>query len=326
MDNLLIIGGAGYIGRVLINRLNKSDFKIYCFDSLIYSQEKPKNSENFHFIQGDITNKNDFKKIREKKFDYIILLAGLVGDPITKKFPQLSKEINIKGVKNAINYYYKSAAKKLIFVSTCSNYGIVNKKNLANEKHKLNPKSIYAKQKVEIEKFLIKRKNLKKPYVILRFATAFGFSPRMRYDLTINEFLRDLITEKKLTVYDSDTFRPYCDIQDFAKVINLVIKNNDKQILNQIFNVGSNKNNFSKKKIVKSILKFFSNKNIEIKYLNKSVDPRNYKVDFTKINRYFNINFTSFKTSLNRTFREILNHTKKYKNKKKFGNYIIKKN
>ena len=79
----------------------------------------------------------------------------------------------------------------------------------------------------------------------------------MRYDLTINEFFRDMIIDKQLTIYDSETFRPYCDIEDFAKVIDLIIKNQDKRSLNQIYNVGSNKNNFSKKKIVKQLLNFF---------------------------------------------------------------------
>ena len=74
----------------------------------------------------------------------------------------------------------------------------------------------------------------------------------MRYDLTINEFFRDMIIDKQLTIYDSETFRPYCDIEDFAKVIDLIIKNQDKRSLNQIYNVGSNKNNFSKKKNCKT--------------------------------------------------------------------------
>ena len=324
MKKILIIGGAGYIGRVLINKFSKSNLKVYSFDNYIYNQEKTQSSKNIHFIKGDMTNTRDIEKLKKLEFDCIVLLAGLVGDPITKKYSHLSKKINIKGVKNIINFYYRSEAKKLVFVSTCSNYGIVNKKILANEKYKLNPQSFYAKQKVEIEKFLIKRKNFKKPYVILRFATAFGFSPRMRYDLTINEFFRDMIKDKQLTIYDSETFRPYCDIEDFAKVIDLIIKNKDKRSLNQIYNVGSNKNNFSKKKIVKQLLNFFKKESIHIEYLNKSVDPRNYKVDFKKINKNFKINFTPFNVSLKKTYNSILKHTKKNNEKNRFGNYKIK--
>ena len=121
-----------------------------------------------------------------------------MGDPITKKYNKLSKSINEKGLKNLINNLNGLNIKKVIFVSTCSNYGLSKTKRKLNEKSKLNPVSIYARSKIKIEKFLINKKNkVDFSATILRFATAFGLSPRMRFDLTVNEFTRDLYLKKK---------------------------------------------------------------------------------------------------------------------------------
>ena len=127
-----------------------------------------------------------------RDIDCVIILGGLVGDPITKKYPNLSKKINFDYTKKMINFFSKKEL-KLIFVSTCSNYGFVKSKKKITERHSLNPLSLYAKFKVDIEKYIISLKGkTKMSPTILRFATAFGFSLRMRYDLTVNEFIREL--------------------------------------------------------------------------------------------------------------------------------------
>ena len=110
------------------------------------------------------------------------MLAGLVGDPVTKKYSNISKKINDIGILNLIKKFQKfKNFKKFIFISTCSNYGLVKKKIKIKENYKLAPLSLYAKSKVKIEKFLMKKNNFKP--TILRFATTFGYSERMRYDL-----------------------------------------------------------------------------------------------------------------------------------------------
>ena len=209
-----------------------------------------------------------------------------MGDPITKKYPKSSKEINLEGVKKVINFYYKSKIKKILFISTCSNYGVISKDIFAKENYKLNPKSLYAKHKVNIEKYLISKKNVKKPYVILRFSTAYGTSERMRFDLTVNQFVKDLFFGKKIEVYDADTFRPYCYTSDFAKIIIKLIKNKDKTI-NQIYNIGSNDNNFSKRMIVNKISKFFKKR---YKISRRKKDPRNYKLTLENLRGILNLN------------------------------------
>ncbi len=319
IKNILIIGGEGYIGNALYEYFSKKNFSLISFDNLIYNQKnKKKNSNKYKFIKGDIRKNRDLKKIYKKKYDAIVFLAGLVGDPITNKYKKLSIDINEKATKKVIKQIYeKGTSKKFIFVSTCSNYGISKSKYLT-ENHKLKPLSPYAKSKVKIEKFILKlkKKNNFNP-TILRFATAFGYSNRMRYDLTVNQFTKDLFIKKYLEIYDFNTWRPYCHVKDFARLIELVILSKKDLTAYEVFNAGSNKNNFTKKKIGMKIKKLIGGKII---YLKKSQDKRNYVVDFSKVKKIL-----KFKPRFSIEFgiREILSKIKIRASFKNLGNYKI---
>ena len=296
---------------------------VISIDNLIYKQNKPKNKKNFKFFKINLKEKKKISKII-KKNDIVVILAGLVGDPITKKYPRQSKKINEEYLLNSIKIFIKNNVKNIIFVSTCSNYGISKNNQLVNEKSKLNPISLYAKSKIKVEKYLekISKKNNSK-ITILRFATAFGLSKRMRFDLTINQFVREIYLKNKLEVYDAQTWRPYCHVNDFALVINKII-NYPKLKFFDIFNVGTNKNNFTKKAIVNKIGKYLNIKNV--KFTNKSQDLRNYKVDFSKI--YYQLGFKPIYT-IEFGIKEIIgkmkkNHFRTLKRSKDFyGNYKI---
>ena len=211
-----------------------------------------------------------------------MLLAGLVGDPITKKYPEYSNEINFKGIQNLIDVILKNKVKKFIFISTCSNYGLIKEKELATENFKLDPKSLYAKQKVEAEKYIMKFKKKTDSIVsILRFATAFGVSERMRFDLTVNEFVMNLHFGKKLLVYDPDTWRPYCHVIDFARLIEIVLNSANSLINFETFNAGGDFNNCTKRMLVDKIKNYYESPKIE--FQQKGPDPRNYRVDFSKV-------------------------------------------
>ncbi len=325
---ILLIGGEGYIGNVVALSLLNQNYKITSIDNLIYSNYdniiSKKFNSNYSFINADINNISVMDE-NIKKHEVIILLAGLVGDPITKKYPKQSDIINLKGVKNIINICEQNS-KKLIFVSTCSNYGLINHDEIADEKHILKPLSLYAKAKVEVEEFIMKKKisNKFKP-TILRFATAFGISPRMRFDLTVNQFTRELFLSKRLDVFDADTWRPYCHVKDFASLIEKVIQVDESKVAWEIFNAGGNENNATKRTIINKISKFL--KNINVNFLENDVDPRNYKVEFSKVN-----NLLDFKPkySIEYGIEEIIKSMQSgmYKeevnnNVNKFGNYEI---
>jgi nucleoside-diphosphate-sugar epimerase len=326
-NKILVIGSQGYIGVVLTDYLCKKAYKVIGVDNFIYNQKKINfYNKNYKFINCDLRDKDEIYKLISK-VSYVVILAGLVGDPITKKYPKLAHDINYKGIKNIIKICSKSKIKKLIFVSTCSNYGITKGDKLLKENHVLKPISLYAKQKVKIERFLLKNK-FNFSITILRFATAFGLSPRMRFDLTVNEFIKDAFFKKQLEIYEPNTYRPYCHIKDFCRIIDLVLKKKLNDLEKEVFNCGSNNNNYSKIQIARILKKRFKSLKIVI---NKNVkDKRNYKVDFRKIKKV--LKFRP-KYSVNYGVSEIINFLKKNVdskldenvNNKKFGNYLIKK-
>lgn len=325
--NTLIIGSQGYIGSVLTDYLLKKNYQVIGVDNLIYNQKKINfYNRNYKFFNYDLREEKKLHKLISKAY-HIVILAGLVGDPITKKYPKLAHDINYKGIKNIIKLCKNNKIKKLIFISTCSNYGIAKSDKLLKENYALKPISLYAKQKVKIEKFLLKNK-FKFSVTILRFATAFGLSPRMRFDLTVNEFVKDSFFKRQLEIYEPNTYRPYCHIKDFCKIIYLVLKNKSTDLDKQVFNCGSNNNNYSKIEIARILKKRF--KNLKIVFNRNINDKRNYRVDFSKIKKI--LKYKS-KFNLNYGISEIVNFLKNNKdtklckniNNKKFGNYIINK-
>ena len=328
MKKIVILGGSGYVGTAIISFFLAKKTKVINLDNLIYRQNNKfsfSKNNNYEFIAYDLRSKN-FDSGILKDADTLVLLASLVGDPISNKYKKATKAINITATKKFIDKSIKLGVKKLIFVSTCSNYGLIEKNLAAKENYKLNPLSPYAKSKVEIEKYLIKKesKQLNTKIFILRFATAFGFSERMRFDLTVNEFIKTIMQKKKLIIYDENTWRPYCHVKDFARLIYKIFLSSNKTKM-EVLNVGENKNNATKLTILKKILKYLPYKNLEFKKIGK--DKRNYIVNFDKVKKKYNFNCSM---NINDGIKEIIQKIKKNKNfylseknKFKFGNYFI---
>ena len=285
MAKILILGGVGYVGSVLSSHFLNRKHVVVVIDNFIYDNQHSITEHikhpNYSVIKGDFSDRSLLDK-ESKNVDYVLILAGLVGDPITKKYPKTSKEINDFSIKKCIDYFDDKPIEKLIFVSTCSNYGLIPEGQFADEEFTLNPLSLYAKAKVSNEKYLMGKKG-KVNYsgVILRFATAFGISPRMRFDLTVSEFTRDLYFGETLVVFDEHTWRPYCHVKDFARLIEIVFNAQRNKIDFQIFNSGGDENNFTKKMIVDCISSKI--KGAKIEYNQNDSDPRNYKVNFNKV-------------------------------------------
>jgi nucleoside-diphosphate-sugar epimerase len=327
-NKILIIGGGGYIGLAITEYFLKKKYEVICYDNFLYNHKKYckkfLKDSNFTLIDDELKN---FKKYNQilNKFKNIIVLASVVGDPISKKYPVLSREINVKQTKKFINQIASRTIDKFIFVSTCSNYGIINENDLADEKFKLNPKSIYAKNKVEVERYLSSiKKRLKAEITVLRFATAFGISPRMRFDLTVNEFVREIFLKNKLMVFDPYTWRPYCHVKDFSKILELVLFKKIKRKKFEIFNAGSSKNNYTKYMVLKEIKKLFKKPNIIIK--KNDVDPRNYRVNFEKLKKMYNFKPSiSLKMGIKEIYQSLKkkNFLKRNKYPDKLGNYKI---
>ena len=285
MKNILLIGGAGYVGTVLSSHFLKKGYKVTVLDNFIYDHQFSIQSymgdPYYTFIYGDICNTEDLGKAAKGITD-VILLSGLVGDPITKKYPKESEAINDIGVKNCIDFFNQKGIDKLVFISTCSNYGLIKENEVADENFELTPLSLYAKAKVSNEQYLLDNKG-KVDYtgVVLRFATAFGLSPRMRFDLSVSEFTRDIFFGEELLVFDEHTWRPYCHVRDFAQLLDIVINTESPRVAFEVFNAGGDANNYTKKMIVDEILKYIPTG--KVKYGTHGSDPRNYKVSFAKV-------------------------------------------
>ncbi|MBN1183235.1 MAG: NAD(P)-dependent oxidoreductase [Bacteroidales bacterium] len=287
MKNVLLIGGAGYIGTVLTSHFLARGYRITVLDNFTYNNQFAVlpflGEKGFRLISGDMNNPSLLEEA-SKGVEDVVLLAGLVGDPITKKYPIESGLINEKGVRHCMDYFTDKEISKMIFVSTCSNYGSIKENEMADENFRLNPLSLYAKAKVSNERYLLDKKgNANYAGVILRFATAFGPSPRMRFDLTVSEFVRDLFFGRELVVFDENTWRPYCHVRDFARLIELVLNSDNATVGYEVFNAGGEVNNCTKKMIVESILEIIPNG--MVKYTDNGGDPRNYRVSFEKVKK-----------------------------------------
>lgn len=328
MNNILLIGGAGYVGTVITSHFLKLGFKVRVLDNFVYRNQESIQAylgdENYEFVYGDLSDINVLSQASEG-IRNVVILGGLVGDPITKKYPEASNKINDIGVQNCIDFFDDKEIDRLIFISTCSNYGLIKEDELADENFELNPLSLYAKAKVAAELHLMSKKG-KVQYTgtVLRFATAFGLSPRMRFDLSVSEFVRDLYFGEELLVFDEHTWRPYCHVRDFARLIDLVINANNDKVYFEVFNAGGEINNFTKKMIVDTIASYIPD--AKIKFGANGSDPRNYKVSFKKVKE--TLGFEP-KYTVKDGIEELINAFKigiyndSLENKDRYGNYTI---
>lgn len=289
---ILVIGGAGYIGSVLVRKLMAEGYKVRVLDKLIYDNGSVLydflENRNFSFVYGDFGDSEVLSSALKNVTD-VILLAALVGDPICKKYPELTRITNINSPKKLFDQMNGRGINKFIFTSTCSNYGLRTDDSPADEDSELNPQSLYAESKVEFEKHILDSLDgIDFSPVIMRLSTAFGMSGRMRFDLTVSEFTRELALGKELVVYDENTWRPYCNVSDISDALIQIIGSPGRKVSGQVFNVGSDNNNYTKKMILDLIVKYVQNSRII--YKEGGTDPRNYRVSFNKINKILDFN------------------------------------
>jgi nucleoside-diphosphate-sugar epimerase len=284
MKKILITGAAGYIGSVLCRQLLEKDYRVRGLDALFFGGESLigiYNQPNFEFIKGDIRDKKTIQKALEGVTG-IVHLAAIVGDPACSKQPELARQINWEAAKELLAEAIKGKVKQFVFASTCSNYGKIKKDSFVTEESELNPISLYAELKVKFEKHLL-ASEIRQDFspTVLRFATVYGISPRMRFDLTVNEFIREVTFSRELKIYGAQFWRPYCHVEDLARACVKVLESPAAKVRRKIFNVGDTNENYQKKMIAGEILKLVPHAVIE--YIHKEEDPRDYRVDFSKI-------------------------------------------
>ena len=306
LKTILVTGGAGYIGSVLTHKLVKLGYNVRIIDSLIYGKDGisdliSKNS--IELINKDIRDEKILDRV-VKNIDCVIHLAAIVGDPLCKKIPVAAKQINEDATKKLVNISKKQGVKRFIFASTCSNYGSAS--TIVDENSPIQSLSLYSKTKVNSENFILNTKNSSFEPCILRFATAHGLSPRMRFDLLLQEFLRDAILDKKIRIYGPNFWRPLAHVDDISNACIAALKSPSDIISGEIYNVGHTRENYTKKMLAEIIQEFVPSTEIEI--TGSKTDLRTYKVSFDKIKN--NLKFISKKTIRN-SIQDILSKIEK---------------
>ena len=280
----LVTGGAGYIGALASEELLDSGRNVRVLDVLLHGQEqiaKSLEEKGAEVIRGDIRDP-EVRRAALQGAEELVHLAAIVGDPACAQDPEVSNEVNVKSSQALVEDAKAAGVQRLVFASTCSNYGRMADPTVPiTEEGELRPVSLYAEQKVGIEKAMIHGEfNGMRP-TCLRFATVYGVAPRMRFDLTVNEFTRDLWSDRELEVFGEQFWRPYVHVRDAARAIRTALDAPDEQVAHAVFNVGRSGENYRKLDIVEEIQRRLDSG--KVTFVHRDEDPRDYKVSFDKV-------------------------------------------
>jgi nucleoside-diphosphate-sugar epimerase len=280
---VVVTGGAGYIGVPVVAELRSAGVEVVVLDSLLHGQHEIAaglGALGARLLEADV-REAPARAEALSGADAVVHLAAIVGDPACRLAPDLSHAINIVATRALIADARESGIGRFVFASTCSNYGRMADPTVPiDENGALAPVSLYAEQKVAIEHDLLA---LDGPLsaTCLRFATVYGAAPRMRFDLTINEFTRDLWSGRALEVFGEQFWRPYVHVRDAARAVRLVLEAPGDRVGSRVFNVGNSDENYRKLDLVEMITGRLGEG--DVTYVRRDEDPRDYKVSFERI-------------------------------------------
>jgi nucleoside-diphosphate-sugar epimerase len=287
---VLVTGGAGYVGSVVVEALLARGHRVRVLDALLHggvSSLMPSwGVSRFEFARGDIRDRSA-RAWAVENVDAIVHLAAIVGDPACARQPELARAVNLDATRALLEDADRAGASRFVFASTCSNYGKMDGDALVDEAVELRPISLYAQTKVAGEHEVLNRPRRLAP-TCLRFATVYGTSPRMRFDLTVNEFTRDLAIKGELVVFGEQFWRPYIHVRDAARAIAHVLDAPAAAVAGEVYNVGDTSENYRKRDIVALLRKRFPEGRIE--RVHKEEDPRDYRVSFEKSTQQLGFN------------------------------------
>ena len=279
MKRILVTGSEGYIGSVLMPILLKEGYDAVGLDTCFFSDGNLTNAElqAYKLIRKDI---RDIDVLDLEGYDAVVHLAALSNDPLGKINEELTYEINYLASVQLAKNAKLAGVKKFIFSSSCSLYGASDRR--LTEEDNANPQTAYGKSKILAEKDISLLADKDFCPVYLRNATAFGISPRMRFDIVVNSLTGFAKTEGIIKILgDGTPWRPLVHVKDICKAILLSLKAPSETISNQAFNIGSSNENYQIKTIAQKVKEIYPKCEIKIMTKNDG-DTRNYAVSFAK--------------------------------------------
>jgi nucleoside-diphosphate-sugar epimerase len=284
MSRVTVTGGAGYVGALVVDELLAGGHDVRVLDVLLHGQDEVARSldeRGVELVRGDIRDPAARGRALEGQ-DAVVHLAAIVGDPACARDPEVSHAVNVEGSRLLVEDARRLGIGRLVFASTCSNYGRMADPTVPiDETGELRPVSLYAEQKVGIEQALLNDSTRDLSPTCLRFATVYGVGERMRFDLTVNEFTRDLWADRHLEVFGELFWRPYVHVRDAARAVRTVLDAPPALVAGEVYNVGHSDENYRKLDLVRLITEHLGRG--EVSYVQRTEDPRDYKVSFEKV-------------------------------------------
>lgn len=281
---VLVTGGAGYVGSMLVEELLARGREVRVLDALIHGSVPSLlavwSHPSLEFVRGDVRDA-DARGRALADVDAVVHLAAIVGDPACARDPDAARSVNLGATTALVREAEDAGVSRFLFASTCSNYGKIEGDAMADEDWDLNPVSLYAETKVAAELDVLAKSRNGLATTCLRLATVYGTSPRMRFDLTVNEFTRDLALGRELVVYGEQFWRPYVHVQDAARAMVLALESPVEAVKGEVFNVGKTDENYRKLDIVELLRERIPS--ADVTYVRRDEDPRDYRVSFEKI-------------------------------------------
>lgn len=289
-SHVLITGGAGYIGSLLTGHLLRLGYTVTAVDDLLFGGESLLayfQFPTFHFVKANVWESRAIRSALRTDWpspDAIIHLAAIVGFPACQAVGrQVAWRYNVEATQRVFEQAVELGTKRFVYLSSYSNYGLSPNGQPVTENTPLTPQSLYAETEVNAERYLIAQANAPCAPLIFRIATLYGLSPRMRFDLIINQFVLDAYTKRELLIYQRGYSRSFMHIRDAVAGITAGLQASEGLIRGQIYNLGSEKGNYSKDEIVNLILKRVPETIVIYKDLTFGGDMRDICVSFQKV-------------------------------------------
>lgn len=279
MSKVVVTGGLGYIGSVLAGQLATAGHEVTVVDNELV-RERPSNTAEIRYVQGDVREPAEWEHVLRGAAG-VVHLAAIVGDPACALDHDLTWETNYLGTIRLAEACVRAGVRRFVFSSTCSNYG-VSRDEIADVHSPLSPQSVYAETKVRAEHYLLSRQGDRLLPCILRFATVYGLSPRMRFDLAVNIMTAKAVLDRKITVYGGTQWRPFLHVRDAATAVAVALAAEPARAA-EIYNCGSDAENYPLAEVGRIIQRVVGE--VELDILDGATDPRDYRVGFARTER-----------------------------------------